>query len=147
MFTSVSLSTPNNSCEEIADVTITTTDTLVHDLAIFYLKDPVYTQNQLVTGNALGNDISVILNATGPPVTGNFNYTLVETQEDGTFIQDLDVIQFTGIEQLEGNIDLSGLTGIVTAGNSWGIKISMSSSEVGENDLGLKLRSFPEGNP
>jgi len=126
----LSFSSTQSSCETLTSSTVTTSDTLVHDIVTFYENSPGFTQNMRITGKALGNDF----NASMTGFTGNINFTLVETTTTGTFVRDLDVVEVIGVEEQIGNIDLSGLTGIVDADKSFGIKVSMSSTNPASKD-------------
>ena len=80
-------------------------------------------------------------------LNGDITITLVEMNVGPVSENaELDSIQVTNVQEIQGNVDLSGLNGVVSAGKQFGIKISMKSSNAGGDDLQVVWGKDPAGN-
>ncbi|EGP94735.1 hypothetical protein [Nitrosarchaeum koreense] len=66
--------TEQTTCDNTAKTILSPTDSNAYPLVTFYLQNTGFTNDILVTGKSIGNDI----NATFTGFTGNLNFTLVE---------------------------------------------------------------------
>ncbi len=132
-----------NSCTTTADVTTDPGDDSVVEMITFYNGTTGYSVDTEVIVKAIGNDI----NANFAAFTGNINITLVEMNLGPVSENaELDTIEITNVQEIRGNIDLSELSGTISTGKTFGIKISMKSSNSGGDDLQVIWGKDPAGN-
>ncbi|MCV0431896.1 LamG domain-containing protein, partial [Nitrosopumilus sp.] len=130
--TVITLKQIQNSCTTTTSVTTNPGDDSVVKMVTFYNGTIGNAQNTIITGKEIGNDI----NANFAAFTGDITVALVEMNIGPvTENAELDSMQITDVQEIQGNIDLSELNGVVSAGKQFGIKISMKSSNAGGDDL------------
>ncbi|MCV0393730.1 MAG: hypothetical protein K5790_10650, partial [Nitrosopumilus sp.] len=128
----VPLNTSPNSCTTTASVSTTAPNDSVVNMVIFYNGTTGYSVDQKITGKSIGNDI----NANFAAFNGNINFTLVEMNVSPVSVNaEIDTVEITNVQEIQGNIDLSELSGIISSGKQFGIKVSMKSSNSEGDDL------------
>jgi subtilisin family serine protease len=103
------------------------------DMLVGYLANSGYSTNTLVTGASEGSNLSFLAKDSG----GTGYVHLVEVNpSDGTVIQVLSTVSVSLTAGVRAYVtDISGLSGTVSAGNSFGIMLSMSTASRSVNEI------------